>query len=69
MTKGQVIEALKIYQNLSLGWCPVIKENCRVDCVCYRGATACYDGVLGFHIKKEYCASPMVGHYQVQESE
>ena len=36
--------ALIKFQAESLGWCPIIRETCRKDCVCY------YEGRVYFNL-------------------
>ena len=34
-TEKEAQRALKPARNLGLGFCPLIKHECRVDCICY----------------------------------
>ena len=34
-TEAEAEEALKVARLTTLGWCPVIKELCKNNCICY----------------------------------
>jgi len=57
--REEAIKALKKHINRPLGFCPVINETCRMDCVCY--CKADIGNVMdGYGVIKEHCTHPAI---------
>lgn len=60
MTKEEAEKELSEYTAKPLGFCPVIKSTCRLDCVSYVVPRVASQYKDVFFILKESCASPLV---------
>lgn len=60
MKKEEAEKKLESHENKPLGFCPIIKSECRMDCTAYANAyiQINYGGVYTFY--EESCSSPLI---------
>ena len=62
MTRGEAERKLKNHKKESLGFCPLIKDNCRMDCVCFVKAEIWKPSSLSdtYFFSEHHCISHML---------
>ena len=60
MTKEEADKKLSKHQAKPLGFCPVIKTECRLDCVSYEKPRVVNQYGKFFYFQQESCSSPLV---------
>ena len=60
MTREDAEKELRKRTIKSLGFCPLLRAECRVDCVCYRPPRIFSRNGTHFAIFDGWCVSPMI---------
>ena len=60
MTREEAKEKLKYQESKCLGFCPLINDKCRTDCVSYRCAHIYSQDRNSYEIRKETCSLLLV---------